>query len=214
MATTAKLDDLFFDGNIDSRKAFVAKAVRDGLLRAFPLFGNLKYYTVGPNAEKRFALKASVGPKGYGPAALKKRTAIFDYCTSATPLRSRLLLGKPEFAEAFPELIEGLENLQDQYVFELNETGQPKRLITFVVDAAVKIRTLTSNVRKICNKRQQNKAFRFLMDEGAFVVVVLTHCKARVTELSKALSDPEKMTPRAITEVHLSPLLEKVLGNA
>jgi len=214
MGTTSKYDQHCYDDNEDVRKAELAKALRDKLLRSFPLRGNLKYYTIGPNAEKRFSIKASVGAKGYGTSTLPKRVAIFDYCTSVTPLCSRLLLGKSEFAEAFPELTAGLGNLQDQYFFEPDHEGKPKQLVTFVVDAAVKTRTLMTKVRSICNKRQQNYSFRLLMDEGAFKVVVITHCQARQTELTKALNDPEKASPLAVTEVQISTLLAEVIGNA
>ena len=213
LATTARYDEHYYDGNQDVRKAEVSKAVREGYLRSFPLCGNQKYYAIGPQAQKRYSLKNAVGTKGYGPAVLPKQLAIFDYCTTPTLLQQRLLLTRAEFTASFPELAEGLETLRDRYVFEVNDAGQPYRLITFVVDAGVKLRTLTSKLHTLIKRRHRNRAFRTLMDEGAFRVVLLTHCESRRNAIQKALQTPNNVRQRALAEVQISSLLAEVIGN-
>ena len=213
IATTEVLDKHCYAGNENVRKQELAKGVRCGDLQAFPLYGNAKYYTIGPNAKKRYSLKAPVGPKGYGPAVLPKHAAIMDYCTAADALDSRLLLKRTEFMTAFPELTEGLANFQDRYFFEFDESGSPRRLATFVVDAAVKVRTLTSKMRSISKRRHSNKSFRLLHDEGAFFVVVITHCQARVAEINEALVSPHRKRPTVPIEVFVSPLLQEVINH-
>ena len=183
--------------------------MRGGFLRSFSLYENARYYALGPEASKLLALKPRTGKQGFGPNRTPKYAAILDHCLSVKG--NLTLLKRNEFLQEFPELSEGLEGLQDRYVFELNEAGRPHRLATFVIDNRVKLTTLLTKLREVAIARDQNQAFQRLVDEDAFIVLVLTHNLDRADQIRSALGSPRTKKIRLPVEVSVCPLLERIV---
>jgi len=157
----------------------------DGFLKSHPLYGSNSYFTLGRLGAKRIGLPASRVENGIKPQSLYRDFGVLYFCCRSAVPRQKLRFS--EVQDERPNLIaKGIDS--SHYYLDKQDKNDPVRLAYIWVEAGGTMSHITNKVKHdFIGARRTVPALRQLIDEGRFVVAIVTYLDQRREEIVRAL---------------------------
>lgn len=185
ITTPAVLHRLFFD---DSDRNAVTKVTsrlcQQGYLASYELYGSNVYFALGKNGARWKGLRATL-VKPLGRQALYREFGVLAFCCLQPTLRERQRFS--EIARNQPQIIAPHIDSSHYYV-DHDESGSLTRLGCIWVEAGGSADHVVRIVRqKIVEPRQAVPALRQAIQQGGFVVAIVTYHEEKRQQIIHAL---------------------------
>lgn len=153
---------------------------RHGNIAAHPLYGRTLYYTLTAKACRELSLPEKRS-QPMGPQALVSNVAFLWYCAGKNAQRiNRAWMEQDE--QHRPLLKYGMSS--DRYA-----TSAADGFVLMVADCNATVRTLKRKIIKEWFKRKKHPEWAAVMEEGKFMIVVITASSEKAKRLRRFLRD-------------------------
>lgn len=203
MTTPEVLHRHFFDDSLPNAVTKVtSRLTAHGFLLSHPLFGNQTYFGLGINGAKVMGLSLQkVGP--LGPQALFTEFGILNFCCLGPVRRERCRVG--ELIQHNPELVAQGADRSHYYL----DTEENVTRIGFIrVDGGGDVAHLIRKIRQDIDVRTPVPAFRQLIDDGRFLIAIVTFSDQKRDAVAQEL---QKINTRVLFRVESVAQLRQLL---
>lgn len=183
LTTPEILHRLFF---ADSERNAVTKVTSRlcelEFLQSHQLYASYTYFTLGRRGAKVVSISSNkLGPLGH--QALYKEYGTLIFCCRSEAVRERLTL--PEVMRQFPQLISGRMDASHYYLD--HENGVDRLGYIWVEAAGTVEHVVTTAAKDIIEQRRMIPAVRDLIDQGQFMVSIVTLTEDKQLQIVQAL---------------------------
>ena len=182
ITTSEILHGLFFsDSQPNAVTKVTTRLVKHGYLNSFELYAPRKYFTIGPKAAHLMGISLNHTKKP-GPQALIQDYGTLEFCFRGDDPRERLLVR--EIHERDPALLARRLTSNRYYLDHHTDTV---RLGFIRVDFAGELSHLMRKCRQDVDRRYEHQSFRELIDNGCFLIALVTAREERKDDIHAAL---------------------------
>jgi hypothetical protein len=176
------LHRLFFEGSDPNAVTKVtSRLVRHQYLNRYELYAPRSYFVVGPEGAKLLGISVNK-TESLGPRALAREYGILAYCCLGPVVRKRLMVR--EIRERDPEFLQGKLDSGHYY---LDEDGETTRLGYIRVDQGGSPENVVRKCREDLDQRYRYPRLRKLIDEGRFLIALVTAREEKKQAIHEAL---------------------------
>jgi hypothetical protein len=161
-------------------------------------------YQLTPKAASALGVPASVA-RPLQAQGIRRRYGILAWCCLGDSHRK--LLTPDEFAEFYPKLADapGIDAGQQDYFRLLPENG-PITLVQATLDNNAQRDSIVRKCRQILRRAYRTAAFRALLNDNLFRLVVLTASETKARELDEYIEDLPAADRELLAPVRAEPL--------
>lgn len=182
LSTREALHKLFFsDSEPNAVTKVTSRLTEHGFLNRFELYPPRTYFVLGPQAVRIMGV-APKKTKELGPQALIREYATLGFCCLGPQTRVRLTVR--EIQARNPYLLH--KNLDSSHYY-LDHDGETPRLGYIRVDYGGPPEHIIRKCRQDVEIRYPNQAFTSLMDEGRFLIAIVTGREEKVAAIHECL---------------------------
>lgn len=189
ITTPEAVHSLFFQGSSVEASKSVLKRLNGKYLRSRPLYGHRRYYQLS-SVSAGLLGQPDEATQPFGPTSLPTRFAVMQFCCMR-PEGPCTRLTRDELLENFPDL--GVSAFGDYY---LESAGASLRLGRILVDLGGDALRFVRKVRDVLARELAVPSFRSLVEEGGFVLTLLTAEETKREVIVASLSRIRENDPR------------------
>lgn len=183
MATREILHRRFFDDSeLNAVTKVTTKLIDAGYLLSYPLYGNSKYFVLGPVGAKARGLPKRVS-KPIGPQSLITQYGILEYCQAQNTHRERLTVS--EIQKLYRGLLQrGIESVN----YVTDGTGDVGKLQSVRVDGGGPVDHTVRKLRLDMATRSTNSVCVTLNSVSRFEVVCITYSVSLAEQIQERIA--------------------------
>ncbi len=203
MATREILHRQFFDDSeLNAVTKITTKLIDANYLLSYPLYGNSKYFVLGPVGAKARGLPLRVA-KAIGPQALLVQYGLLEYCQAGNSHRERLTVS--ELQKLYKGILQrGIEPAN----YVTDATGDVSKLQFVRVDGGGPAEHAVRKLRLEIATRSTNSICAALNSMSRFEVVCMTYSESSANEIEERLAKEVLWCPtKVFYSDNLLPLL-------
>lgn len=172
---------LFSDSEINAVTKVTSRLTKHGYLNRHELYAPRNYFVLGPKSAAFLGISQKK-TNALGPLALAREYGALVYCCLAETPRQRLRVS--EIRERDPQFVQGKLDSSHYY---LDNDGETVRLGYIRVDHGGPPDHVVRKCKEDLEQRYAHEAFRELIDQGRFLIAVVTGREEKKQAIHEAL---------------------------